>query len=364
MQTIPRDRALCALKHEVPETVPAYVRWIDFEKFGPFFQAADYGQLLERLGNTIVSFCPKYHKREVGPYGKFCHCLPEALWGAPEGFESTYTNSVARPFAAAESEADLERFDWPSGTEWDFSGLRDLLTQETRHARLSPSWMPVFSRLCQLFGMEQAMINLYEAPKLIEAALDRVDRFYTDFYARLLEVCGDRLEIFGLGDDFAGNDGMLFSPVLWRRLFKPLYAKWFGMAKAKGLYTFMHCCGNLRAVLPDLIDIGLDAWQTVQTHLPRQDAATLKAEFGRHLTFVGAIDTTNVLGSKTAAEVREHTRRQLELLGEGGGYICAPDHTIMPEVPGENLAALYDACRDFRKGGYTWLSQDEGVPAR
>jgi uroporphyrinogen decarboxylase len=354
--TTPRDRALCALKHEVPETIPAYVRWIDFEKFGPYFQTADYGQLFELLGNTIISFCPKYLKRDLGPHGKFCHCLPESLWGVPEGCEGTYTNGIARPFAAAATVADIERFDWPSGTDWDFAALRELLAGERRHARLSPSWMPVFSRLCQLFGMEQAMINLHEAPALIEAALDRVDRFYTDFYSRLLEVCGDELEIFGLGDDFAGNDGMLISPKHWRKLFKPLYAKWFAMAKAKGLFTFMHCCGNLREVLPDLIEIGLDAWQTVQTHLPRQDAATLKAEYGDRLTFVGAIDTTNILGSTPAEQVREHTRRQLELLGRGGGYFCAPDHTIMPEVPPENLAALYDTCREFRMEGYTLLS--------
>jgi uroporphyrinogen decarboxylase len=151
--------------------------------------------------------------------------------------------------------------------------------------------------VCELFGMEEALIKLYTNRKVIEAALARLDEFYTAFYAGILDTCADELEIFGLGDDFAGNDGLLISPDLWRSLFKPLYAKWLEMAKAKGLYTFMHCCGNLMAVLPDLIDIGLDAWQTVQTHLPGQAPEIIKQQYGRQLVFIGAIDTTNILSA-------------------------------------------------------------------
>jgi uroporphyrinogen decarboxylase len=216
--------------------------------------------------------------------------------------------------------------------------------------------MPVFSGLCELFGMEQAMVNLHTNHTVIEAALAHLDDFYTAFCQHVLNSCGDQLEIFGIGDDFAGNRRLLIRPDLWRRLFRPLYAKWLGMAKARGLVTFMHSCGQMTEVLPDLIDIGLDVWQTVQTHLPGQDAALIKAEFGEHLAFVGAIDTTNVLGFATPAEVRAHVRDQIRALGAGGGYVCAPDHTVMEEVPSENVAALYDTIAEFREPGYTLLS--------
>jgi uroporphyrinogen decarboxylase len=126
------------------------------------------------------------------------------------------------------------------------------------------------------------------------------------------------------------------------------------MANVRGLVTMMHSCGHNIEVLPDLIDSGLHAWQTVQTHLPGQEAQRIKTEFGQHLAFVGAIDTTNVLSFAGPDQVRAHVQMQIRALGKGGGYICAPDHTIMEEVPPENLASMYKAISEFRAPGYTF----------
>jgi uroporphyrinogen decarboxylase len=349
---------MAALKHQVPDIVPAYVRnVIGWERHAAFFRVSDLGELMDRLGNTIVSFVPTYTGAESPlPAADYSVGLPPAIWGIPEELTGTYTDSVPRPLAVAETVADIEAYSWPEVSEntWDFWEMRERLLDENTHARLSPSWMPVFSKLCELFGMEKAMVNLYHGRRLIEAALAHLDAFYTEFYHRMLQICGDQLEIFGLGDDFAGNERLLIRPELWRALFKPLYAKWLGMAKDRGLVTLMHSCGQNVEVLPDLIESGLDAWQTVQTHLPGQEAARIKAEFGQHLTFVGAIDTTNVLGVASPDQVRAHVRQQIRALGKGGGYICAPDHTIMEEVPSENVAALYDTIAEFRASGYTW----------
>ncbi|MDA8218640.1 MAG: hypothetical protein M0Z94_13590 [Dehalococcoidales bacterium] len=231
--------------------------------------------------------------------------------------------------------------------------MRTRLLADTTHARMGSGWMPVFSQLCELFGMEQAMINLHWNRPVIDATLAHLDDFYTKFFEEMLDACGDELEIFGLGDDFAGNYGLLIAPDLWRSLFKPLYAKWIGMARSRGLLTFMHACGNLSQVLPEMIDIGLEAWQTVQTHLPGQDPQRLKLEYGRDLAFVGAIGTTNVLGTATPEEARRHVQSQILAFGEGGGYVCAPDHTIMAGVPCESMRVMHETIAEFRRQGYT-----------
>jgi len=355
----PRERALAAFDHEVPETVPAYVRNVmEWQRHAEHFGVSTQDDLFTLLGNTIRCFWPDLLTSKDTPSSTDSEQSAPALftvWGIPEDTRGNYTDSLPRPLAHAETISEVDAFEWPSGDDWDFEAMREQLIAEQTYARLSPSWMPVFSRLCELFGMENAMVKLYTNRTVIEAALAHLDRFYTDFYTNMLDACGDQIDIFGLGDDFAANDSLLIPPDLWRQLFKPLYAKWLGMAKARGLRTFMHCCGKLTDVLPDLIDSGLDAWQTVQTHLPGQDAEYLKAEFGEHLTFVGAIDTTNILGVSTPEEVRQHVHTQIRTLGRGGGYICAPDHTIMAEVSSENVGALYDACREFRGNGYTTL---------
>ena len=353
----PRERVLAAFRHEVPDTVPAYVRNVmQWEKHAEHLGVSSLEELAATLGNTIRSYWPDHlilppTHPEGQPEGKVQ--IEFAIWGLEEETRGTFTDSMPRPLGHAESPADVDAFDWPSGDDWDFAGMRDQLAAEERHARLSPSWMPVVSRLFELFGMENAMVKLYSDRPVIEAALAHLDAFYTDYFRNMLDHCADQIDIFGMGDDFAANDSLLIPPDLWRELFKPLYAKWLGMAKSKGLFTFMHCCGKITEVLPDLIDSGLDAWQTVQTHLDGQGPEFINREYGRHLTFVGAIDTTNLLGVATPNEVYEHVRTQIRILGRDGGYVCAPDHTVMEEVPPENLAALYRACAEFRGEGYT-----------
>jgi uroporphyrinogen decarboxylase len=322
---------------------------MEWERHAAAIGLSSLAELLDYLGNTIKIYVPDWGDIKAGDGAVR---LP-SIWGVPAGFDNTYTDTAPRPLARAETIAEVDAYAWPTNDDWDWAGLRKRLAADTTHARMGPGWMPVFSRLCELFGMEQAMVNLLVNRPVAEAAIAHLDEFYTEFYARMLDSCGDQLEILGLGDDFAGNKGLLINPDLWRRYFKPLYAKWMGMARSRGLVTLMHSCGNNLQVLPDLIDSGLDCWQTVQTHLPGQNPERLKREFGRHLTFAGAVDTTNVLGSGTPQEIRDHVRRQILALGEGGGYICGPDHTVMEGVPTENVLAMCEAVAEFRSPGYT-----------
>lgn len=328
MNASPRDRVRASLQHRVPETIPAYVNnLVDSDRYLGYFGVADRGELLEHLGNCMTNYAPALRS------------VDEEAPARSSELSMTYTDSVPRPLAAAETVADVDRFPWPRGDDWDFQDLRRRLESDQSHARLSNRWEPVFSRLCEMFGMEQA--------------LDHLEEYYDCYYRNLLACCGDVLDVFGLGDDFACNTGLLIPADLWRRLFRPLDAKWLGMAKARGLPTLMHSCGRIVEILPDLMDDGLDAWETVQTHLPDQDASRLKRDFGDHLTFVGGIDTTNILGLGSADDVRAHVERQIGALGRNGGYICAPDHTIMAEVSPENTEALYRTCSAFRGEGYT-----------
>jgi uroporphyrinogen decarboxylase len=347
-----RDRVIAAFKHEELETVPAYVRIIEnWESHLGYFKVENQDDLFNKLGNTIRSFVPdNLSRKSIIPITNVDRqvTIDVSIWGVPEEFAGTYSDTIPRPLGHAQSVKDIENFAWPSPHTWDFSGMNEKLKSETSLARLSPSWMPVFSRLAEMFGMERTLTDLYLNRPLIEAALKHIDDFYTEFFQKMLSTCGKNLEIFGFGDDFAANDGMLFDPEIWREMFKPLYAKYIRMAKEYGLFTFMHACGNITVVLPDLIDIGLDGWQTVQTHLKGQSPEYIKKEFGRHITFIGAIDSTNILCKGDTRAVRDHVKKQLNILSKGGGYICSPDHIILKDVPSENIEALYDECNKFR----------------
>jgi uroporphyrinogen decarboxylase len=133
---------------------------------------------------------------------------------------------------------------------------------------------------------------------------------------------------------------------LWRRFFKPRYARFFEMGKRAGKYIWFHSCGDITAVLPDLIDIGMDVWETVQLHTLPITPERLKREYGHLITFAGGVNTQQ-LPFWTPDRVRQEVAACIRALGEGGGYICGPDHHIKPDVPPANVIALYDAAMEF-----------------
>jgi uroporphyrinogen decarboxylase len=145
------------------------------------------------------------------------------------------------------------------------------------------------------------------------------------------------------GDDIAAQHGMMMHPRTWRAQIKPELARIFAVGRARGLPVAYHCCGALRPIIGDLVEIGLDVLNPVQCNCPGMDPLELKREFGAHLAFMGGLDTQGVLPSGTAGEVRRATRRLLDgMTADGGGYILAASHTIPPETPDENIFAMYE----------------------
>ena len=132
------------------------------------------------------------------------------------------------------------------------------------------------------------------------------------------------------------------SPEAWRTLIKPNLRRVFAVGKAKGLWVAYHCCGGLRPIIGDLIEIGMDMLNPVQCNCPGMDPLDLKKEFGESLAFMGGVDTQGVLPSGTVDEVRRATAGLVEgMTADGGGFILAASHTIPPETPDENIFAMY-----------------------
>jgi uroporphyrinogen decarboxylase len=142
---------------------------------------------------------------------------------------------------------------------------------------------------------------------------------------------------------------MVMSPATWRDLIKPLMADLFAVGKSRGRWVAHHCCGALRPIIPDLIEIGLDVLNPVQAGCPGMDPPELKREFGDRLAFMGGVDTQGLLPFAGPVEVRNTVERLIEQMtapvgGRGaGGYILAGSHTIPPETPDDNIFALYAA---------------------
>ena len=198
----------------------------------------------------------------------------------------------------------------------------------------------VFEMYWRLRGMGNALLDMASDPELASEMLSRC----ADFSVRVGELACRRfpLDWFWTGDDVAGQTSMMFSPALWRRLVKPHLQRVFDVGRAHSLPVAYHCCGALRPIIPDLIEMGLTVLNPVQANCPGMDALELKREFGSALTFMGGVDTQGLLPTGSADEVRRATARLLSgMTSDGGGYILAASHTIPPETPDANIFAMY-----------------------
>ncbi|MCK5494936.1 MAG: hypothetical protein KAI80_00885, partial [Hyphomicrobiaceae bacterium] len=211
-----------------------------YEHFG----VQDTLGLNEALGIDMAGIAPPY----LGP---------DFSWKHEDGQRSFFASSnksyadalVARPLREAQTVADVEALPWPTPDDYDYAALVELADARDGAALFCPGWTPTFSQICELFGMQTAMINLIDRPALIEAAIDHITELVCGLVTRSYEVLGDRLLIFKTADDIATQRGLMFSPDLWRKYFKAPMAKQFATAKELGLITMLHSCGSVRALL-------------------------------------------------------------------------------------------------------------------
>ena len=200
----------------------------------------------------------------------------------------------------------------------------------------------VFEMYWRLRGLEQAMFDIMTQGVGTLNLLDQC----TDFSIFLAEEAVKRfsLDWIWTGDDAGSQQNMLMSPTLWRELIKPRLKRIFDVIHGLGLPVAFHSCGAIRPIIPDLIEIGMNVLNPVQGNCPGMNPLTLKKEFGDKITFMGGVDTQELLPKGGAADVYRESVSLIEgMTADGGGYILAASHTIPPETPDENIFALYRA---------------------
>ena len=247
---------------------------------------------------------------------------------------------------------DLDCYAWPDPYDPGLTaGLADAaktLFETTNYAiEASCGFYSFFETGYALRSYEQIFVDFLQNPEFIEALFEKLLEINLAGTERFLDASGQYISIFRTADDLAAQNNLLISPQMYRRFIKPFQQKYFEFVKSKtDAKILYHTDGNITPLLDDLIEVGVDIINPVQPSA-LGDLTALKQKYGTKLSFCGAIDTHRVLPHGTVEEVRAEVKQRIRELGPGGGYILSSVHSILVDVPPENVLAMANAAREF-----------------
>jgi len=243
---------------------------------------------------------------------------------------------------------------------WDHAadeGFWETLREQTMALRASTDRALMVVVGCNLFEwgtflrrIDNFLMDLVVDQANVERLLDALLELHFDTLDHVLESVGDLVDIVRFGDDLGMDNGPLMSPATYRAIFKPRHAALNAYVHERSeLKTFLHSCGSLYDLLPDIVETGVDILNPVQISARDMEPEKLKAEFGSDITFWGGgADTRRVLPKGSPDEVKDHVRRNIEALAPGGGFVFATAHNMLPDVPPENIEAMFEAVDEYR----------------
>jgi uroporphyrinogen decarboxylase len=275
------------------------------------------------------------------------------MWGIEWQYMLDAYSVYSSPLSEARTIADIENHDWPDPYDARLiTGLREKakwLYENSDYVLVGDSIKGgILTKALQIRGYEQMFADLANNIEIAEALMDKLLELYKAFWSNFLGAIGPYVQTVYFTDDIGGQSSMMISPDTFRQLVKPRLASLIDHIKGCADVKFMyHTDGTVTPVIEDIIEMGVDILNPIQTSALGMDTAVLKELYHGRLCFHGAIDVQQMLPFSTPEEVRYDVAKRIYDLGRGGGYILAPCHNIGSDVPPENTEALYAAAQEY-----------------
>ena len=248
---------------------------------------------------------------------------------------------------------NLAHSPWDNASDPDFwKKLREntlRLRESTDKALMIVCGCNLFEWGTFLRKLDNFLMDLLAEPEEVEVLLDELMKLHLQTLEKVCEAVGDCCDILRFGDDLGTTGGLFMPPDTYREPFKPRHTTPNAFVPENSqIKPFLHSCGSIYRIMPDLIEAGYDIINPVQTNCFEMEPEKIKKEFGKDITFWGGgCDTASILNKATPAEVRAHVLERCKLFSKDGGFIFNTIHNILPEVPAENIIAAFDAVKEF-----------------
>jgi len=224
------------------------------------------------------------------------------------------------------------------------------LADADEYAIMATPWLMFpFERAFAMQGMDKFLMNMAMLPDFAEALLRKNLSLCKQLMENFLTAIGENIDMIKIGDDLGTQERLMISPNMYRKILKPIHAELIAHIKQfTDAKIFFHTDGDVFDLIDDFIEIGVDVLNPIQTSAGKMsDLAALKTRYGKDLVLCGAVDTQEILPHGSPEAVRQEMKRVINILGKDGGYMVASVHTIMHEVPPENILAMVDAVEEF-----------------
>lgn len=330
-----RERVGCSIEHRQPDrtpyevgfTQPAHARYAE--------HVGDSG-FASRLGNCLLtlSTAPADAWHEVRPH------VWEDEWGVQ--WDQSVDPDIGVVCNRVVNPGNVGTFACPDPAERTrCAGFPDALRSAPDRYPVANIGFSLYERAWTLAGMEEVMMAMVLDKPFVHKLLDRILEVNLGVIER---ACAFDIEAMMFGDDWGQQSGLQMGAALWREFIKPRVAQMYGAVRAHGKRVFIHSCGKVDELFPDLIECGLDVFNPFQPEVI--DVFEAKRRYGRDLTFFGGISTQRLLPYGTVQEVKTEVRRLLDLVGADGGLIAAPAHAIPGDAKPENIEAMLDVLQN------------------
>jgi uroporphyrinogen decarboxylase len=358
-----KERVEAALNHRKPDRVPLDGDWRPdvWSKLETYYETEDEDKIMQQLGLDI-------RRPEFEPAKAFAERATPSPWPIMDIGVGKKNLVILRENGWCEDEYGICRVPNSTGLYWHYShhplgkaDKRDITCYRFPDTYAEERYIPmnqdlkkwgsefftivemknIFKLCWELRGFEQFMLDMSLNPALVETLADRALEYLT---AQSLQYAQRGIDLLMLAGDIAMQDRMMLSPGMWRRTFKPRLKQLLDQTRsAHDVYFMFHSDGNMEPVMEDLIEIGFDAVTPVQPEC--MDVAEMKRRYGQSLCLHGTISCQQTLPFGSAEDVATEVQQRIECCSQDGGLILAPSNTLQPDVPLENIFALYETAQ-------------------
>lgn len=347
-----RERVLAAINMQPVDRQPC-----DFhscatieERLHKYLGTSTHLELLQKLGTDIVDIrgvvdpvwiadFPKVQKREDGStidYLGFCKRVQDTIFGPVE----EHCDYIVQDCETIEEIEEI--FTFPKVEWFDFSDMSERLKEYEGFAIMAtgPS---VFQHPSLIRGLDQLLCDFLVDVEIADYLMDGYTNFYLDYFDAMFKACPGQIDIFRCADDLGMQDRPLVSRDVVIRYFIPRIKKLADLAHSHGAKFMFHSCGAVFEFIDLFIEAGVDMLDPLQPLAKDMQPEHLAEVYQGKICFHGSIDTQYVLPQGSPEDVRAQVRHHMDVLGSAGtGFVIAPAHTLQPDVPVENIVALYD----------------------